>query len=80
MSTVLTCYYVTLYAEGMQEPNQQPREKAPMPARPAGARLLDYLGTGAGVALLPGGLALVVMADHLVEVVRLTELAVAARA
>jgi hypothetical protein len=62
------------YADDMQPPNQQPREKAPMPARPAGARLLDYLGTGAGVALLPGGLALVVMAEHLVETVRLADI------
>jgi hypothetical protein len=57
----------------MQPPNQHPWEKAPLPARLAGARLLDYLGAGAGLAILPGGMALVVMAEHLDEVVRLSD-------
>lgn len=50
---------------------QRPVEKAPVPAA---ARLLDYFGVGAGLAILPNGMALAVQADHLAEVVRLTEL------
>jgi hypothetical protein len=57
----------------MQPSNQRPVEKTPMPARPAGARLLDYFGAGAGLAILPGGMALAVQADHLAEVVRLSD-------
>jgi hypothetical protein len=55
--------------------NQRPVEKMSMPARlPAGARLLDYFGAGAGLAILPNGMALAVQADHLIEVVQLAEL------
>jgi hypothetical protein len=56
-------------------PNQQAMEKAPRPERREGAaRLLAYLGIGCKVAVLPGGLALAVQADHLAEVIRLDEL------
>jgi hypothetical protein len=41
---------------------------------PAGARLLAYLGHGAELAVIPGGMMLAVQADHLVETVRLEDL------
>jgi hypothetical protein len=47
-------------------------------SQPAGARLLAYLGTGAVVALIGVGLAVVVHPDHLDEAVRLQDLARAA--
>jgi hypothetical protein len=51
-------------------------EKAPAgdPRPSAGARLLAYLGLGTELAVTPGGLALAVQADHLVETVRLGDL------
>jgi hypothetical protein len=55
--------------------NQELMEKAPGPERRDGAaRLLAYLGIGGEVAILPGGLALAVQADHLAEVIRLDDL------
>jgi hypothetical protein len=63
----------------MQSSNQTPDERTPAAVRPAGARLLAYLGTGAGIALLPGGMALVVMAEHLDEVVRLSDFCASAQ-
>jgi DNA-binding transcriptional LysR family regulator len=53
--------------------NQRSVERVPVPPRPAGARLLDYLGAGAGIAILPDGMALAVQAEHLVEVIRLSD-------
>jgi hypothetical protein len=41
---------------------------------PAGARLLAYLGHGAELAVIPGGMVLAVQADHLPETVRLGDL------
>jgi hypothetical protein len=62
--------------------NQQPNQKAHLPPRtaPAAARLLDYLGAGALLAVLPNGMALAVQADHLVETVRLADIHGAVRA
>jgi hypothetical protein len=55
--------------------NQQPVEEAPRPERrEGGLRLLAYLGIGGEVAILPGGLALAVQADHTAEVIRLDDL------
>jgi hypothetical protein len=54
-------------------PNPQPIDKPPSSA-PAGARLLDYLGVGALLAVLPNGMALAVQAEHLAETVRLTDI------
>ena len=55
--------------------NQHVIEEAPRPERrECGLRLLAYLGIGGEVAILPGGLALAVQADHLAEVIRLDDL------
>jgi hypothetical protein len=40
-----------------------------------GERLLAYFGLGAEVAILPGGFALARQADHVAEVIRLSDLA-----
>jgi hypothetical protein len=46
--------------------------RAPVePRSPAGAGLLAYLGLGAELAVIPGGMVLAVQADHLLETVRL---------
>lgn len=56
-------------------PNQGSVEQTPRPERrEGGVRLLAYLGIGGEVAILPGGLALAVQADHLAEVIRLDDL------
>jgi hypothetical protein len=57
------------------QPNQRPVEETPRPERrEGGLRLLSYLGIGGEVAILPGGLALAVQADHTAEVIRLDDL------
>jgi hypothetical protein len=57
------------------EPNQRPAETASRSERrEGGVRLLAYLGIGGEVAILPGGLALAVQADHVAEVIRLEDL------
>ena len=43
-------------------------------AAPAGARLMDYFGIGAQVAMMPGGMMLAVQADHLIETVRVGDI------
>jgi hypothetical protein len=58
----------------MERSNQQARERTPVLATPAGARLLDYLGVGAVLSIMPGGLAVALQADHVAEVVRLSDL------
>jgi hypothetical protein len=44
---------------------------------PADARLLEYFGLGAQLAVTSGGMAIVAQADHLTEAVRLEDLALA---
>jgi hypothetical protein len=59
-------------------PNQHPAERTPRPERrEGGRRLLDYLGPGGELAILPSGLVLAVQADHLAEVIRLDDLRLA---
>jgi len=44
------------------------------PSVSAGARLMDYFGIGAQVAMVPGGMMLAVQADHVIETVRLADI------
>jgi hypothetical protein len=58
-----------------QEPMARERGWTPVePTAPPGARLLAYLGLGAEVAIIQGGMVLVVQAEHLTETVRLADL------
>jgi hypothetical protein len=56
------------------------KTKLQEPRSPAGARLMAYLGLGAEVAVIPGGMLLAVQAEHLVETVRLADIRAVAEA
>jgi hypothetical protein len=62
------------------QPSESQRPVENVPPRvanvPAAVRLLDYFAAGAGLAILPNGMALAIQADHQVETVRLADLRV----